>query len=917
MGFAGHPPSRFRRHVDLAECSRVNKIERLPRTSDERSFDCTTQVVARLKWLHDSSGCTTQVVARLKWLGGPKLGGDLMMGEATSGGLPRIRTTFCNTFGSGETPMRTWLLMMVLVLLVAAGPTGSPTPNDPVDQWSGFGPALSFGDPPPSPKPPLPPRLRRPLEAKLPPKPPLPPLSSLSPLELAKKLFASKSSERFEAAEKLAAIGPAAAEVLPQLAKALKDEKWYVRHEVLIALRRIGPQGTEAIPQAIEALSDEEPAVRVEAAHMLGHLGSPAKQAIPQLVKLLDDPSELVRVRAAWALASIESEHTKALDKALPKLLQAFSSQDEELQAEAVEALQEIGGPAVPALNNILASENQPRQKALAADALAGIGAAAQPAVSNLKKLLQSKNQLLAYRAARALASIGPGAREATEQLIAALQSESPLVRVHAARALGEIQAKDPKCIEGLIALVGDSEDFVQREAIDSLMEIKPDPKKVFPPLMRALKDSSPEVRSHAIHALSEIGKLDVDQLITALGDEETRYSSCVLLGELGPEAAKAVPELAQAATQSESYATRIEALIALAKIGEAAKSALPKILKSLDDKGINESASLKSGVQIATCFALGSLGQPTDEVIEKLEQFLSVEDPFLRRVAAWALAKLTPENEQRVDRALKLLAEGLVDDDPRVRSVSAQGFSKLDQVDPRRKLMAFQKVIEGGDLDKVVKAMDAIRSVRDLSPEVLLPVLTEGLGQEETRQGALVVLAEFGEQAAVAVPQLVDLLKTSDEDSAQAGALFALGNIGPKSAPAVPTATKILGDPSRAIRLQRSACFLLGKVGSPAKSAVPTLKKTLSSDDPFLPRLAAWAIVQIDPQQVDLRTFLPLLEGALYDDNPMVRAEFARVLGMLGPEAASAVARLREMAADPDRRVALAAQQALGKIER
>ena len=102
------------------------------------------------------------------------------------------------------------------------------------------------------------------------------------------------------------------------------------------------------------------------------------------------------------------------------------------------------------------------------------------------------------------------------------------------------------------------------------------------------LKDNDAEVRISAAAALGEIGpaaKAAVPNLIETLKDQNGRVrgSAARALGEIGPDAKAAVSSLIEA-LNDENSGVRADAAHALGRIGPDAKDAIPHLSKTLKD---------------------------------------------------------------------------------------------------------------------------------------------------------------------------------------------------------------------------------------------------------------------------------------------------------------------------------------------
>lgn len=148
---------------------------------------------------------------------------------------------------------------------------------------------------------------------------------------------------------------------------------------------------------------------------------------------------------------------------------------------------------------------------------------------------------------------------------------------------------------------------------------------------------------------------------------------------------------------------------------------------------------------------------------------------------------------------------------------------------------------------------------------------------QLERRQAALEV-ANRGEDAAAAVPELIACFEVKD-----------------------PT-------------LHLYACFAAGRVGPAAKAAAPQIIGLLrNSSEQEIRRYAAFAIGRIDPP---VSRALPALIVATSDKYKEARLSAINALGALGPEAAAAIPRLARILEDTrDGQERLTTIRALGEL--
>ena len=286
------------------------------------------------------------------------------------------------------------------------------------------------------------------------------------------------------------------------------------------------------------------------------------------------------------------------------------------------------------------------------------------------------------------------------------------------------------------------------------------------------------------------------------------RAAAAVTLGQIGPVAAEAVPQLVQALLKDRDSDVRRAAAAALGQIGPVAAEAVPQLVQ----------ASLKDGdsdVRRAAAAALGQIGPLAAEAVPQLVQVLLKDrDSDVRRAAATALGQIGPLAAEAVPQ---LVQASLKDRGWRVQMAAAAALGQIGPV-----------------------AAEAV-------PQLVQASLKDG--DSDVRRAAAAALGQIGPVAAEAVPQLVQAsLKDGDSDVRRAAAA-ALGQIGPLAAEAVPQLVQVLLK-DRDSDVRRAAATALGQIGPLAAEAVPQLVQALLKDrDSDVRRAAAAALSQIAVQ--------------------------------------------------------------------
>lgn len=550
-------------------------------------------------------------------------------------------------------------------------------------------------------------------------------------------------------------------------------------------------------------------------------------------------------------------------------------------------------------------SNTDPQVALAALNDLERLGAGAKASVPAVIGALRSDDAQVRAEAGAVLAAIGPDAAAAVDALTAALADEVPEVRAYAAFALGQIGEAAEPAVETLLKAAFDTEPIVRRAAMRALRSLDRPGEADLPFIEKLLTEGDPSLIVQVLQSMSEYLQEGVPQLRAMLKKPTVAYWGAVLAADLGPKAAPAVPELTELLKHAEPE-VRLQVLIALGEIGPPSASAVPEILNALTNDEL-------TGVRFAAAFALGTIGRGGEEVNHALVEAARTDEPMLKMLSLWALARLNPEEERVVRYAADTIAAGLTSEDPYLRSASARALADFkghpDIVAP-----ALIDALDDADPAVVGNALDALAT---LGP-VILDKLDDVLQQDELRHFVTRLIYRMGDRAASTVPALVEALKEEPENEDdvrfRAELQLALAGIGPAAAPAVPELIKSLSSKERDVR--GTACYALGKIGDEAAAAVPELKRCveeLGPDDqlPFL-----WTLLKLQPNDRELgEKAVPLLTAALDSPDPLVRAEAADALGQLGESAKPALEALRQRMQDPSREVRQAAETALQRL--
>lgn len=539
-----------------------------------------------------------------------------------------------------------------------------------------------------------------------------------------------------------------------------------------------------------------------------------------------------------------------------------------------------------------------------AARGLAKLGANAAPALPAVMAAINSDSAEVRGAAILAASAMGGVADAAVPTIVGKLKDQDPGVRAYAAHALGRIGVSNEATLEALVHAALDPDKTVRREVLTALRHLNAPREVTFPIWAKALRDADPQVVTTALDTVTELGKDALPLLTEALADDEVSYWACLALAEIGPDAAGATPQIVRIIRHPlPQY--RLQALATLGEIGPGAAAAVPSILTLLQSEP-------EDSVRYAAAFALGHIGQASDDVIAALRKLNASDDLGLRVISAWNLLLLNADDPD--DALRRTIIAGLTADQQEIRSVAVRALRDLKPQEGGPSddvILAFVTALENASPEVVVQVIDALASRGADS----VPALKRGLKNDQLRPYALSVLIRLGADGAGMVGDVVELLNDPTLPAeVRREAHFALAAIGSASAPAVKSLIKDLESDVPEVR--HSACYALAQIGPAASEALRPLVRLTQGDDSFSKLVGAWAALKIAPENPRLREMaVPLLTNALSDERAMVRLKAAETLGSLGADAKSAVAALQAAAQDEDADVSAAAKQALAAI--
>jgi HEAT repeat protein len=320
----------------------------------------------------------------------------------------------------------------------------------------------------------------------------------------------------------------AANEHIQQLLRELAHPDFFQAHKTITALGKLGSAASPAVPRLMVFMGNGNQIIRRITAETLGKIGPAAAQAIPTLIQALRDPELAVRWQSADSLGKIGKS-------AIPELIKAMGHDDVLLRRYSVRAL----GNILPTAT----AEITPHLIKTMADSEADVREAAASALSNLPE------------------PVTP----AIQALTRAMQDRNPEVRVRAEWSLCTINSFVPRSLPLLVGGLEDRNAQFRMHAASLLAHLGPKAVAATPALGKALNDSDEQVRSHAAFALYKVSgsvEIPLKTLIFVANhgkDFITKIIAIMAIGNMGRDAASAIPHLLHASKNDPSVQSTVE----------------------------------------------------------------------------------------------------------------------------------------------------------------------------------------------------------------------------------------------------------------------------------------------------------------------------------------------------------------------
>jgi HEAT repeat protein len=325
---------------------------------------------------------------------------------------------------------------------------------------------------------------------------------------------------------------------------------------------------------------------------------------------------------------------------AVPGLMEVLKEGDAAVQANAMQALGQIGPAAKAAVPILAEGLTETTNEGLAEQAAQALGHIGEPAVPVLRRVLENGPPQRAAMAARAIVHVGPAARDVEPLLIKQLQAakdeRAEVVFIEALVGLGPAaKAAVPALLEVAKAHPGKAPEI---HVLVGLGKIGPAAQEAVPYLAGVLTDTKrpPNLRVHALQSLSEVAPSDktLTEALPAM-IEDAKWPRAVVVAALartGPvnPAARTVLE---EGISSKDALTRVYAAQGLGKGNPKDRAVVSVLIEALRDKEVQ--------VRRHAAIAIGEVRPSDPAVARSLEKAAGDPDPRVREAAATALKRL------------------------------------------------------------------------------------------------------------------------------------------------------------------------------------------------------------------------------------------------------------------------------------
>ena len=342
----------------------------------------------------------------------------------------------------------------------------------------------------------------------------------------------------------------------------------------------------------------------------------------------------------------------------------------------------------------------------------------------------------------------------------------------------------------------------------------------------------------------------------------------------------KAIERLAYADEQ-----IRREASSELVKLSQESNAVVPALEKAL----LHEDALIRAGA----ADTIGRINPDLDVIELSLAALLDDKEIEVRLSAARALGVMSDDARE----VLPVILEGMRHFEPRIRLKAVHALVRFGPEVCAGIPEVIPELIDMFEDTDTLVAKGAASAIWQFGDKAL-PYLIYAVQDDSptTRVGAVFALKFMGEQAAGAIPALLEAAKSASPEF-QFDIAVTISYIDPgKAETLVPSLINGLetGSAGKDRNKIHNAARALAVIGPPAVDAVPALVTAIESVDDSARVDIVYALTQVSAEHLDLG--IDYLIMGLDSEDQVVRLMSAMHLGEIGPAASRALPKLREL---------------------
>jgi HEAT repeat protein len=356
----------------------------------------------------------------------------------------------------------------------------------------------------------------------------------------------------------------------------------------------------------------------------------------------------------------------------------------------------------------------------------------------------------------------------------------------------------------------------------------------------------------------------ELPALTTALGHEDAsdRLDAAETLGQVGPPARGALPELLKLTEQDRDPLVRIAAAKGVIGIDPKNDKALPFLIAATKDTN----AKVRQGA----IEAIGDVGRGAKSAIPELIKAIKDEIPTVSWAAIDALGQIGPD----ADSAVPALVKSLKDSGTRGAAIDSLG---LIGVKARDAIPDLERVLRGDDISARWAAASALVRIGGSGVKAGVRYLAETATRNRERNWTDASNILMAPSSRAAVPAMLDAVRD-------------------------PTVRNFVTE-----TVVEVSVYL-------TKDPMGDAKSFLEDKDPNVRCVTAWVLHSA--RAVHINDAINVLRESLKADDPWARRQAAQYLGKLGTEAKDAVPELTAALDDKDADVRQAAANALNRVQ-